>query len=62
MNFKYSFPIENVIGIILHIQAYDSTILSMIPENANYVIEIDKQITFEQFEHLSEQYGLVEIQ
>ena len=57
----YRFPATVINGIISHVVAYDATILSMTPEQEQYVMELDIPISQEELVHLNEEYGLVEV-
>ena len=57
----YKFSKSEINGIVSHIAAFDATILSMTPDTDFYVIELDITIDQDQYVHLQEEYGLMEV-
>lgn len=58
---KYRFPAIELNGVISHVVAYDVTILSMTPDNNDYIMELNAPISEDEVIHLNESYGLVEV-
>jgi hypothetical protein len=57
---KYRFATTDLTGIMSHIAAYGSRVLSMIPDGEDYyLLEIDSPIVEDQYQHLSEEYDFV---
>jgi hypothetical protein len=58
--YTYRFPIDNLIGVMMHIESFGRTILSMGPHEDHYDVQLDGSIDAEQLQHLTEEYGFVE--
>lgn len=58
---KYKFSASDVTGVVSHIVAYDATILSMTPDGDSYVVEVSIEFPEDEYNHLRESYGFVEV-
>lgn len=58
----YRFPKDYLSPVIQHIANYGLTILSLVPSNDDYVMEVDSdQLPEGEYEHLNHEYNLVEV-
>ena len=58
----YQFSQEQLSPVMVHIAAYQIIVLSLSPQNNNYVTELDcNELPPGEYEHLNEQYGFEEI-
>ena len=55
---KYKFPKESMIGILMHVEAFDAIVQNLTPVDGYYLLETDIVIEPDQLEHLMDQYGL----
>ena len=57
---KYIFNCDFLDGVISHIAAYDITIISMVRDGLNYIVQLENPIPPDEFIHLKDGYGLRE--
>lgn len=54
----YKFPKESLIGILMHIEAFDAIVQHMSPVDGYYILETDYVIDPDQLQHLIDEYNL----
>jgi hypothetical protein len=59
---NYTFPQEYLSPVIQHIASYGIKVLSMTPDNGNYVIQVEAtELPPGEYEHLNQEYQLEEV-
>lgn len=59
--FKYRFPQSDMPGVISHIEAFGIQIISMVPDEDDFIMTTDAAIETTQLSHLTEAYNLSEV-
>lgn len=58
----YRFPKDQLTPIMSHVDAYQITILSLAPNNNDYIMELDcDNLPLGEYEHLNTEFALEEI-
>ncbi len=58
----YEFNKDNLSPVVQHVASYGITILSLTPSGDNYIMQVDAdQLPEGEYEHLNQEYGLVEV-